>query len=717
MTRINTNVATLRGLRSMSKANSMLNQSLTRLSSGLKINSGKDSPAGLIASATLGSQISAIQQSISNSNRANNVISTADSALGEIGGLLTQVRGLVQEGLNKGALSDDEIKANQLQIDSALSAINKIAANTNFAGNKLIDGSKAFTTNMSTLDASKLSDFQVNQAIFGSSGTISLDATVTQQAQKAQLQYNGGALTGAATVEVSGSKGQEVVFLGSSSTLANVKDAINGTTDSTGVTARIVDGLSVKQNAAANTLTTAVAGNNNDLVFTDARATTQLGSNASLGGAVNIVYAVAGNNTALSVGTTTASNGNTTITVNLATNGNGAATSTASDVLTAVNQDATASKYVTAALASGNDGTGTVAALGSTALSGGADAASLTISDARTAGSAGSVNVVFANGGASQSLGVAVTHSGNNSTVTVNLATDANSNITSNMSQVAAAIAASAPAKNLVSVSLAGDGNRLASTVSSTALSSTTGSLVLESSDYGANEHVGVNVLSGSFDTYSSTAGSTALTRANRNSGQDIGVSINGQQAQTSGLSATIRTNSLDATLSFAAGANSVNQSLTLNITGGGSIFQIGQEVSQAGQIGVGIDAVNTARLGGVTGKLYELGSGGGKSLQDINSGGASGGDAVSIIQEAINKVSTLRGRLGAVQKNVIDTNVATLGVALENISEARSQIVDTDFAEETANLTKSQVLSQASMSVLGIANQSPSQVLSLLRG
>jgi flagellin len=716
MTRINTNVATLRGLRSMNKANNMLNQSLTRLSSGLKINSGKDSPAGLIASETLGSQISSIQQSISNSNRANNVISTADSALGEIGGLLTQVRGLVQEGLNKGALSDDEIKANQLQIDSALSAINKIAANTNFAGSKLIDGSKAFTTNLSTLDAGKLSDFQVNQAVFGSSGTISLDATVTQQAQKAQLQYNGGALSGAATVEVSGSKGQEVVFLGSSSTLSNVKDAINGTTDSTGVSARIVSGMSVKQDAAANTLTTAVAGNNNDLVFTDARATNDLGSNSSLGGAVNVLYKVAGNNTALSVDTATASNGDTTITVNLATDGTGAATSLASEVMTAVNQDATASKYVTAANASGNDGTGTVAALGSTALAGGTDAASLTISDARTANSAGNVNIVFA-GGASKALGVSVSHSGNDSTITVQLGTDANSAVTSTMKQVADAIAADASAKSLVGVSLAGDGNHLAKTVTSTQLSSATGSLVLESSDYGSNQSVGVNVLSGSFDTYSSTAGSTALTRSNRDSGQDIGVSINGQQAQTSGLSATIRTNSLDATLSFNSSANTVNQSLTLNITGGGSIFQIGQEVSQAGQIGVGIEAVNTARLGGVSGKLYELGSGGGKSLQDINSGNASGADAVAVIQEAINRVSTLRGRLGAVQKNVIDTNVATLGVALENISEARSQIVDTDFAEETANLTKSQVLSQASMSVLGIANQSPSQVLSLLRG
>ncbi|HBL46029.1 MAG TPA: flagellin, partial [Planctomycetaceae bacterium] len=136
MTRINTNVASLRGLRSLNKSTNLLDTSLTRLSTGLKINSGKDNPSGLIASETLRSQVSAIEQSIKNSNRASNVIATADSALGEVTNLLNQVRGLVQEGLNKGALSQDEIAANQLQIDTALSAINRISANTSFAGDK-----------------------------------------------------------------------------------------------------------------------------------------------------------------------------------------------------------------------------------------------------------------------------------------------------------------------------------------------------------------------------------------------------------------------------------------------------------------------------------------------------------------------------------------------------------------------------------------------------
>ena len=92
------------------------------------------------------------------------------------------------------------------------------------------------------------------------------------------------------------------------------------------------------------------------------------------------------------------------------------------------------------------------------------------------------------------------------------------------------------------------------------------------------------------------------------------------------------------------------------------------------------------------------------------------GSTLVNIINEAITQVSTLQARLGAVQSNVINTNVSTLGVALQNITQAKSQITDTDFAAETANLTRAQILSQASISVLSIANQTPNQVLKLLQ-
>ncbi|OYW20878.1 MAG: hypothetical protein B7Z55_06595, partial [Planctomycetales bacterium 12-60-4] len=261
MTRINTNVQSLRALRNVGKANNLLSTSLQRLSTGLKINSGKDNPSGLIASETLGLQVTTIEQSIKNSNRANNVISTADSALGEIGGLLNQVRGLVQEGLNTGALSDTEIDANQQQIDAALSAINRISANTTFAGDKLIDGSKAFTTSKTVADAAKLSDYQINEAIFGTASSIDISAQVTAAAQKGELRYSGGALSSASTLQVAGARGSQVVFLGSGSSVANIRDAINGVSDVTGVEASVISSAPGELTVSNATAGSAFVGN------------------------------------------------------------------------------------------------------------------------------------------------------------------------------------------------------------------------------------------------------------------------------------------------------------------------------------------------------------------------------------------------------------------------------------------------------------------------
>ena len=598
MTRINTNVASMRGLRNLQESNNALNTSLTRLSTGLQINSGKDNPSGLIGSEALRLEISAIEQSIKNSNRANNVISTADSALGEIGGLLTQIRGLVQEGLNTGALSATEIDANQMQIDAALSAINRISANTTFAGDKLIDGSKAFTTQTTAADAAKLDDYQINEAVFGSNSTISVAATITTAASMGELRYAGGDLSATANLEISGAKGNQVLFLGGSSTVANMTDAINSVTDVTGVVATI------NSAAVAGTLLMDSAAALSDVTFTDARATA---------------------------------------------------------------------------------GTGEFSA---------------------------DIEVVFTDPGASsQALSVAVSTVNGNERITVTLATDANSAVTSTAAQIKAAVDLDTDAAALVTTAVEGVGSGIADAILVDSLAGGANAvLALTSQNYGSNEFVDVNVLAGTF----ATTLSDDSTASYRDAGSDVVAQINGQQAQGDGLKATVRTALLNASLTFDAASNIAATTATVTVTGGGSLFQIGQEVSAAGQIGIGIEAVNTARLGGVTGKIYELGSGAGKSLIDVGPS-VQGADLVSIVEEAINRVSTLRGRLGAVQKNVIETNISTLGISLENITEARSQIVDTDFAAETASLTRAQILSQAGLSVLSIANQNPSQVLSLL--
>jgi flagellin len=102
-------------------------------------------------------------------------------------------------------------------------------------------------------------------------------------------------------------------------------------------------------------------------------------------------------------------------------------------------------------------------------------------------------------------------------------------------------------------------------------------------------------------------------------------------------------------------------------------------------------------------------------SLQSLNIG-ASGSTttALSTIDTAINTVSGLRGRLGAVQ-NRLNSTIANLGVQVENLSAAESRIRDVDVAYETAQLTRNQVLQQASIAILAQSNAQPQSALNLL--
>jgi flagellin len=90
--------------------------------------------------------------------------------------------------------------------------------------------------------------------------------------------------------------------------------------------------------------------------------------------------------------------------------------------------------------------------------------------------------------------------------------------------------------------------------------------------------------------------------------------------------------------------------------------------------------------------------------------------DAIDIIDGALNKVNGIRAELGAIQNRFAST-VSNLTTSVENISAARSRIQDADFAQETANLTRGQILQQAGVAMLAQANALPNQVLTLLRG
>src|SRR6266513_70295 len=130
MSRINTNVSSLIAQRVFRKNSEQLNQSLQRLSTGLKINTGADNPAGLIASENLKAEQAGITQAIDNAGRANTLIGKAEGGLSEVSNLLTQLQSLVNQSANTGGLSKEEVDANQLQVDSILNTVNRISGST-----------------------------------------------------------------------------------------------------------------------------------------------------------------------------------------------------------------------------------------------------------------------------------------------------------------------------------------------------------------------------------------------------------------------------------------------------------------------------------------------------------------------------------------------------------------------------------------------------------
>ncbi len=242
MSRINTNPSSLIAQRNLTQNNKSLNTTLERLSTGLRINRGKDDPAGLIASEALRSEKTALTSAIGNAERTDQLVNIAEGGLQELSNLLTDLRGLVTSSANNAGLSNEEKRANQLQIDSILQTIDRLADSTNFQGVKLLNGNFDFTT---TAVATGVSDFRVNGAKLAKGGTITVQAIVTKSAQTGTLFLSTDTTLNLAgnsnlfTIEVGGALGSRELSFASGTTRQQIIDAVNTYKDVTGVSGSI----------------------------------------------------------------------------------------------------------------------------------------------------------------------------------------------------------------------------------------------------------------------------------------------------------------------------------------------------------------------------------------------------------------------------------------------------------------------------------------------
>jgi flagellin len=227
------------------------------------------------------------------------------------------------------------------------------------------------------------------------------------------------------------------------------------------------------------------------------------------------------------------------------------------------------------------------------------------------------------------------------------------------------------------------------------------GRVKFTSTQYGSDAFVTVSQIDSSGWTFGGTGTRT---------GTDATVIINGQQATANGLKASINTADLSLDINMNTARGTMTGTATLYITSGGANFSLAADVL-TGKASLGIQSITTGSLGDITnGKLSTLADGQSNNMSSTNLG-----TAQRIVKSAIKQVASLRGRMGAFQKLTIDSTVNSMNVALENTAAAESAIRDADFAAETSNMTRSQILVQAATTVLKQANMAPQNALALL--
>lgn len=176
---INTNIASLNSQRNLNSSQSALNTALSRLSSGLRINSAKDDAAGLAISERMTSQIRGLNQAARNANDGISLAQTAEGALGEIGNNLQRIRELAVQSRNATNSTSDRA-ALQKEVEQLTAEIDRVARDTSFNGTNLLDGS--FTSKSFQVGANAGQRISIDSITNANSGALGTSYSVTTTA-------------------------------------------------------------------------------------------------------------------------------------------------------------------------------------------------------------------------------------------------------------------------------------------------------------------------------------------------------------------------------------------------------------------------------------------------------------------------------------------------------------------------------------------------------
>jgi len=737
---INTNVKALTAQGSLNAVNNKMSLAMQRLSTGMRINSAKDDAAGLAITNKMTADIRGLAVAIRNANDGLSLAQTAEGAISNINGMLQRMRELAVQSAN-GTSSALARKGSQLEIEQLKQEINNIAARTSFNGIKLLDGSASNLVLQTGSEIGQTMNLQldsVNTASMGIGSRASLSATgaydagqtdndpltgdiVDTTGSDSKFLRSGDLLINGVAVPGAKSEDDEISYAAKEvSSIAKVA-AINTVSDQTGVKAIVSETY-----AAGVTMDNTVTGSGQLIingVYTS-QIITDTDNGVTRGRVVTAINAVSQQTGVTAVDTGDDANGivlkaldGRNITVSQQTAAGGVALTAAK---TGVSFGTTTGGYTLQSL----DGkpivlsataTGDISRAGLT--SGNYDANTSVV----TTGSRSPVDTTYP---------------------------DSSKWTAGTLKINGVAISGTDPASDTASATADEAGDDIVSSSRSNSAIAIAAAINKSSALTGVKAVANANVIVGTeWDAFDFSAAGATLY-------------LNGITIELDSLDGTQTRQDLADLLNSYSGRTGVvvtdnGRGLTYTAADGRNI-SLGTDVDDADidRLGFGTDIVSQdyiddsgvatastttyASFSLISDKQFTLtaGSEGSEAafaamkLSQGTFGGDSNGFKVSEIdistQEgaaaalqaldaALDTVNFSQSRLGALQ-NRLDTAISNLTDVSRNTSESRSRILDADYATETTNLAKAQIVQQAATAMLAQANQSAQSVLSLLK-
>ncbi|WP_203009021.1 flagellin [Pseudomonas paraversuta] len=676
---VNTNVTSQTVQKNLNKAGDALSTSMTRLSSGLKINSAKDDAAGMQIANRLTSQVKGMTVAIANANNGTSIAQTAEGAMQESTNILQRLRELALQSAN-GDKSDADRASLQQEFTAKTGELTRIAQTTTFGGRNLLDGSFTNQAFQIGADANQTISFGMSDiSATGLKGTYS-EATVGGAAmQNLSATATGSALATATTT----------------TTTRTVNAAtVTGTPEMT-----LTSGGGASTMSAADVITI----NGNKVAVTDNMKGTALA--AAITAADKTVTATF-NDTTGEMTLSSASN----ITVGGADAGNAGLTATTTNVT------ASAATTGSAVPALKTGGASTLLATDEITING----KKLAVTDAMDgAALEGVINAAGANVTAKFDNITGQMSLTSTDAIVVGGADAAKSGLTATSANTTAATTTTPKAEGSA-MGTAGEISINGASVSWSKTDTVTQVLDkmkavdgIKSASLNAEGRVELTSTDGKDIKLANTAGGSlaqlglAAGTSQAKLNADTSIELNGVE---------VKFKKGDSADTIVSSINSASTGVTASKNADGTLklFSNKDITIKDGSAGTGLDALGLNPKTGATDttKATTVET----TVSDLSILTAADSQrTVQALADAISQIDTQRSALGAVQNRFTST-VSNLQSISENSSAALGRVQDTDFASEAAELTKQQTLQQASTAILSQANQLPSAVMKLLQ-